>query len=74
MRFCAVLAASELKLGRLLTVITFPPGAPMVGAEYLDVARLEILWIELQAAARTPVPAADAARASVATRVQHTWR
>jgi superfamily II DNA or RNA helicase len=32
---------------------------PMVGAEYLDVARLEILWADLQAAARTEIAAED---------------
>lgn len=30
---------------------------PMVGAEYLDVARLEILWTDLQATARTEIVA-----------------
>ena len=51
----ARIEAPRLDLERLAGAIP-----PMTGAEYLDVARLELMWAELHAAARASIAAAGA--------------
>ncbi len=50
----AEIAVPTDELERLATAIP-----PMAGAEYLDAARLDILWADLQAAARAEIAAAN---------------